>query len=359
MRKSIIGIVSLILSALFVLTGCTGTTPLTFTHDFNGAADYTNNLNPTYVETLTYSISYDEDYSGLVKDKAFEGVTLPTYSGSYKTILEGDISFLTTSDWNYQTDINFSSDIHRLTTTYELSVTLGDKTYLDQIVTESVFFASNHSFAPVYENSKYKMTFFSLANNNTELIATRQMYEHTTTYNTSSYTISTKTYKMEETDNVDLKTADTSAFTTLKTTTNTYNYTCQHLIDNSHFLFALRNFTVEKEKSSRIAVVSPSYGQYKDMLVQNKDEYEQTIPSLSYNGTLLENEKVSVKRLSYSLNSMQNSGTPHQILVQKSKSANIPFKAIMTEYAQPLVETSSFSRFGAIVCKLQSIEITE
>ena len=116
-------------------------------------------------------------------------------------------------------------------------------------------------------------------------------------------------------------------------------------------LFALRNVAVDEEKTVYIPTVATNYGDYKSLAITNKAENEQEI-TVKVNGSE-KTERIKVKNLSYAINSKNGAGTSQKVVIQKSdKSSAIPDKALMIEYAEPLITQSSPSKLGALVYTL-------
>ena len=127
------------------------------------------------------------------------------------------------------------------------------------------------------------------------------------------------------------------------------------MIDNNYLLFAIRNIDVAEDQSFSLPTVSPSYGVSKTLTVKNNGDKQISL-DMTYNQTAI-NEEVSVKDCSFYLNTTNDSGTPQYVSVQKSASANLPSKALVIKYAEPLSIYGSFSRLGALVYTIKSVNI--
>ena len=141
--------------------------------------------------------------------------------------------------------------------------------------------------------------------------------------------------------------------------TITSEYVSKQAIDNTSLLFAIRNITLKDQASYTLPTVSPSYGTPKNLTVNNASESTYNLSSITYNGQTIENANLPVKNLTFVIGGTKNVGTQQNVVVQKAKSETFPyFNSLLIEYAESLSDIASFSHLGALVYKLNTVEIS-
>ncbi len=340
MKKLFTTVLALSLSLiLLILSGCMGAIPLTFNNAFNG----TQEPDSSYTETLTYAVSYGEyeniSRSPLVNEKDFNFSANGEYKTTFETVTKNDLP-----ETALATDIDLTAgtgNIYHVTTKLLLNTNYavngeGSGDYLETIESDIYFLPSGLSFAPIYSNVVQKTNLLSAENNDGKQIynVTKMENEISILYNQSSYKITYKSgeNKLEE----------------------EHGYSFKTVIDNAELLFALRNVSVEKDASTSLPVVSASYGESKNLLITNVSEFESTL-NLSINDSSV-TEKLNVNKLTFHLDENKNTGISQYLTVQKTASANIPAKALLTEYAHALMCYGTNVVTGALIYKLVSVE---
>lgn len=327
-------------------SGCNKKSALVFNNSFFGS---TNNPSPGYTETLKYSVSNVNNYNELIKkdtDVFTDSLATFKYTGTYESVF----SVVDVLPEEIQTNVSeeISSTIYHLKTTLKLTSTYkvngeyaeggtqnqdGSVTYEDVVENEVYFLISGHSFAPVYSSGRQKSSTLVLSDKANVII---YEYSYATTYNTNKYT-TVKGYSEE------------------KPVTNKFEYTFKTVIDNAQLLFALRNVTLEEKGTLNIPVVSPVYGKAQTMTITNSSE---NTKSVTINDVT---EQIPVKNLNFKLAQEYNTGTPQYAVIQKSSPNEqaIPNKALLIEYAMPIVSYGNFFSMGAMVYTLTDVEIND
>ena len=342
MKKLFTTVLALSLSLiLLILSGCTGELPLTFNNAFNGAQE----PDSSYRETLTYSVSYGEyeDIANfyLIKKEDFDFSAMGEYKTTFETVTKNDLpasAIATDIDLTAGTGNIYHVSSKLMLNTKYLVNGKGSGDYVDTLESEIYFLPSGMSFAPIYSNVVQKSTILSAENTDGRPVYTVSVIENQITilYNQSSYKI---TYKSGE-----------------NAVENNYGYAFKTIIDNAELLFALRNVTVDKDVSTNLPVVSASYGEAKTLSISNVSEFESNV-NLLVNGTTV-SEKINVNKLKFNLNGNKNTGISQYLTVQKSASANIPSKTLITEYAHALMCYGTNAVTGALIYKLVSAEFS-
>ena len=355
MKRFFTFLLSVSLAMVFFLSsGCSSVILLTFNNAFNdGKEPYAE-----YWEKLTYTVTSGE-YKGLTRSTvipkdavefSINGTLTLTLNTTHKDAVIDEVAVLP-DEIKDQTDINLSGKLYRLTALLSLKSNYkvnGDKVddvddngdLTDEIRSEVVFLTSENSFAPIYSSVKqsYHVMLASNESDGLKVNIDKLESEHKIIYSSDKYTI-TSTSKTEDGD---------------KTTSSTIDYSFRSIIDNTQLLFALRNLSLEKEKSTSVLTVAPAYKNATNLLVKNNEEVSQMI-KLNVNGKEV-NENLSVKNLSFNVNDSKNTGVAQYVSIQKAKSENIPYKSLMIEYAEPLICYGSISTMGALIYRLSSVE---
>lgn len=366
MRRLIITLCTLIMTLSIALSGCScsNTSPLSFNTDFAGGGANTTDLPASYKEVSTYTVSYNPSYNASLKlDDSLEGKIELDYNGTFVTEFQGDIVTLPDS---VSTDLNYEGDIHYMKTMLDLNVKVNGKEYHDQIFSEVYFYSASQAFQPIYSNVVQKNTYISVSAEDSLINSMQNIYNYQIRYNKENFVCTSKYYKAESEDHeiaqaeiaaVDIYSIDQTKLATLKEDVTT-EYTSKQAIDNVELLFAIRNVTIKAEANYTLPTVSPSYTEPKSLTINNASESTVSIPSIKYNGTTYENVTVPVKNLTFVIGGTKNVGTPQNVTVQKAQSETFPhFNALLIEYAESLSEIGSFSPLGALVYKLNSVEV--
>ncbi len=340
MKKFFVTLLSLSLSLILVLfAGCNKATALAFNNAFNGG----NAPDSQYTEKLTYTVTSGnykdlERSTDIPKDIA-DFSTNGTLTVSFNIKTESDIPLQIIND----TDIDLTGMIYYLSFALDLNSIYtvngeGSGEVKEYIYSDVLFLTTGSSFAPIYSTVKQSYNVMYTENVDDKVVVNTEKIEsnYTTLYRKNEYKITS--IKGEE------------------QSSKTYDYDFKSVIDNAQLLFALRNLSLEKEASYTIPTVSPAYGNATPLLITNKEENTQTL-NVKIDGKDV-NESISVKNLTFHVNDSKNTGTPQYVSIQKSASTNIPSKALMTEYAQPLICYGSYTDMGALIFKLNSVEFS-
>ncbi len=360
MKNKFITLVSLLLVCLlFVFSGCNSAVTLTFNNAFNNK----NEPSGSYVEEVTYTVK-NKDYQALVKDSRItEEIFTANISGTYKTVLtllssipEDVLTDLDVTSPGKDQFLEFKSEL-TLDATYKTKGVYagspienadGSKTYKDKIVNRAIFYMAGQAFSPIYSETKSVYTYLTSNSGTPEAINVNLMeYEYKTVYNTKKYTTD-KSIKINGGE--------------AQTSSKTYSYTQKTAIDNNSLLFAIRNISIEVEKSFSMPTISPTYGTATTLSVKN-EEAKSIDVNMTYNGvnpsatstTVL----VPVNHYSFIIDSQKNTGIQQYVSVQSSAVDNLPSKALVIEYAQPLSVYGTFFSLGALVYTIESVNITE
>lgn len=369
MKKIFLTLTALIVACITLLSGCScvPAVPLTFNQNFAGGDGAPTNFNTKYKEVLTYDVNYVSEYNSSLKiNENLDKELLPTYSnGKYVSTFYGDVGSLPIG---VQTDINYTdSDIHHIKTEFSIDTKINGTTYKEQIISEAYFYSANYSFAPIYSRTILKNAFVYI-DVETDTIAERlQIFEYVTKYNQSSYVQTKKYYqsdkKTPEEINAEIKDIDITSPELVSKLVDyeaekTHGYSIKQAIDNVQLLFAIRNLDVAVEKSVSVPTISPTYGTPKNLAIKNQSESTKDV-TISFNGATSEVEKMSVKNMSFVIGGTDNAGSAQYVVIQKSKTDKIPFRALPVEYAETLVEYNTFAQMGALKYTLTSVTVTE
>lgn len=348
MKKRIIAFLCALVCAfpLFGACGCNSLEPLSFSTAFIG--ENSAELTPGYKEKLVYKVEYRNDANYFKKDETItdEILSMQFTDGAYVSELE----VLTGKPDDVLSDINAGSStvFYKLTTSFSINVsykTADDKIERTDSISTVCYFYSG-ALAPLYSETKSSCTYVSVGKNNAKLSVIDSVGQ--VFYNEKKYKVVTDyVYYNSDKDNDEQRPKLDGSNLKEKE----YDYESKTLIDNAELLFALRNVAVDEEKTVYIPTVATNYGDYKSLAITNKAENEQEI-TVKVNGSE-KTERIKVKNLSYAINSKNGAGTSQKVVIQKSdKSSAIPDKALMIEYAEPLITQSSPSKLGALVYTL-------
>lgn len=332
-------LLSLIFSFTF-LTACS--TPVTLY--FNSAFFGENAPLGSYAETLTYKVEYsDEKLSEVIKNTnnlSFE------FSNGKKVVDLQVLANKPTLPDNLSSDLfahaNDSTTYIFLSSSMSIDVkfTINDKVFehKDTITQKAYFFNHTLSYAPIYSETFLNYTVF----NHDETNSSCQVVNTSTStlYNNNSYTVKTNVTNSEgKVDSIE----------------NDYDYTFKTVIDNNSLLFTLINLSLEEEGSMLLPTVSYTYGESKDLIVKYLTSGTKDM-NITYNGNTVQTP-ISYKKITFSINSINSAGAEQTVLIQKDKTDDIPLKALLLSYEEPLVAYGTFSPMGALVYTLTDIEI--
>ena len=345
MKRLFIPFVALALAATEMFSGCScvPTTPLTFNNHFNGEANSVPTVN--YSETLVYSVkninSYADNFS---KSEQLNDIISYEMNGEYtmtlKVMDKSEVSETITSDILSDTSINVVYNLKtqlNLQTSYsadyniyqedENATPVKEKAFNDVIKTEVYFLESGHSFAPVWSKTEVNSSYLSVNDENKAMIYTLN-YSQTIAYDKDEYVITTYN-EGTELDPVD------------------YGYTFKTLIDNNMLLFALRNISIEFEKTSSLPTVHATYGDKQTLTVKIEAEGTANDFTITIDGTE-QKGNIPVKEYSFVRSDSSNTGLPQYVVLQKSKTEKIAYKAYMLKYVSPLTTYGSFLNMGGL-----------
>lgn len=349
MKKRLIAIICTTLFAIPCIVGCScsSLSSLSFSSAFNGG----NRASVDYTETLTYDVTYDQ--STYKKDSAItdEMLSVSFENGTYSMTLQ----VLRSKPTDIETDINPSSDtsFYSLTTQFSIDVayTSNGKEYkrTDKINTLCYFYSN--AFAPLYSKttSSYSIVVLSKSAASFAIMD----IDSTTAYNSTSYTVNTgyAVYDFDKDNDNDRPKIESDSYSQ-----KTYKYESRTMIDNTELLFALRNFSVEKDKTSTLPVVSFGYGEYQSLSVKNTNETNREV-TLNINDTDV-TERISVKKYSYSINSSKTAGVSQSVVIQSAGENQMPNKALLLEFSSPLIIQASTTKYGGLLYTLKKVTYT-
>lgn len=348
MKKRFLSIFAVMLALCMAIfasgcDACSNKVILSFTNNF-WKANATNAPSAEYTEHLTYSVHLENEYNRIKKSSSLTSdLAEYDFNGTYTM----DFS-LTSLPSSIETSIEIpnNSDIYLLRTQLKLNAWYkvggsyapsdladeqkvftdkeGGTEYQDFITTEVYFLPAGHSFAPIYAKTEQVMT--SLNYVEQKFNVSRDTSSTETIYNSNSY--QTKT------------TSNNDSFT------NSCEYDFKCAIDNTQLLFALRALKIEAEKTFSLPTISPAYTMPQTLTVENTVENSTT---KSIDGTL---QNIPVKNLSINRSDQYNTGISQYALVQKISADQTDGKALLIEYAAPLMTYGTYLQMGALVYTL-------
>ena len=361
MKKFLIALTALSLVLIMALTGCSciPEEPLTFNQNFSGSLNATP-LGANYKETLTYKVKREDAYSTyLKKSDNIPSDIIPDFDGEYVTRFVASVSLPD----HVKTNLNYQGgEIHHLQTELNVTVTMKDgKTYDDKIVSDSYFYSSGFSYAPIYAIQTAKNTLLIYDNSSFKTATTVTQY--ITTYNQNSYKLEKR--ELATTDLVLLENADVDALHLDNSPLSLldakeYEYNAREVIDNTQLFFALRNFDVAEDGSKNLPTVAPIYGEDKSLLVKNFDSNTRSF-TLDNQGTKATFD-IPLKYYSLAINATYNTGISQVIALQtkEAKDASnqslLSNKCLPVEIAQPLTEYgASYLMVGVLTYTLVGV----
>lgn len=359
MKNKLFKSVALFLAVIpLFLTGCGSLSVLSFSNGFSAYLG-DGNVTPGYTQTLNYSVYYSDSEYFPKDDSIDDNVTIQFLDGNYTStlttiqIMPNNLESLAFIDTSSDISALVSGEgIIKLTTNFTITsvFTEGETEYRhdDFIYTEVYFATKKHSFAPIFAKSYSSYTIASYANGVYFFYVSDAQTE--TLYSSNSYTIKTRNnaYTFDEPTPDKINDKEWSS--------DTIDYKFRTIIDNTQLLFALRNVTIDTESSFNLPTVSPAYKEYKTLRVLNGANTEDTI-NVAYNGTALNEEKIKVSNLNYAINDTSAQGETKFVSVQREASSNIPNMHLPVVFAEPLIFYQSFVKMGALVFKINSVNV--
>lgn len=349
MKRKLVTFFAMLLSLVVALSasGCSSITFLSFNNNFAGGVDHSV-VPQTLTETLTYEVNYAEKYhtSYIKKGDSIDQSILKFEFGTGTYVQTLTISPRLPEGITTTLEDASGNRIYCLKSTLSIPVkyavngaSLESVEFTtDTIESEVYFLAANLSFAPIYSSTKSSITFSNVQENTAAVKAIK--VQTTTKYSQTEYVTTTK---------VDDEAA----------TTTTYKYDYKTAIDNNQLLFALRNATLSTELYSTLPVISYSYGAAKDLHVRLHESLKESFKiDYTVNGTTATQDgEVEYNHVSFILGASTNTGSPKYLKIQKSKTANLPYRALVLQYAEPITTYGTFETLGALVYTLKSVEI--
>ncbi len=347
MKKFFMIALSFTLLVALALTGCdcscSSTPNLSFNSNFYGGQP----AEETYVETLTYNVSYNADgFTNLAKSTATDAFIAKDgidYTGSelVTTLRIGgvydakDIPSEIVSEENRTKEkiekIYVYTTKLTLTATYNFIGQDQPTVIEDFIETEVYFLPETLSFAPIYSTYKADMHVFSSSNQSR---LARIGYDYKTVYNLEEFTMTNTTIEYLNDGSEQLET---------KEFTEEYDY--KKAIDNNQLLFAIRNFTTDAEQTTSLPVVNSIYN----------DTVTCLLSAHANQNYKLGEETVATRSFSINLNNQRASGLSHYFTVQTGASSSGKNNALLVNFAQPLYDYGTMSCVGALEFTLNSI----
>lgn len=344
-------IICLILVAILGLSSCSCAEDSSLSFNYNFLGDSYNSLAISYKEEITYTVHKDETGDFFKADSSLpEEFTANLTDGTYKTTfsvlnLDGIKSEPAYNDYTKSLIEKYSNSFFykletKLNITSSYSFNEIEKGGEDEITSVVYFSTHTNSYAPIY--SEKSANYFLLGVGTNTIGGSMASYEYKTFYGE-------KKYKVEKTYNPNKENEEKS--------TEEFNYKATTLIDNTQLLFAFRNITIEKDASTGIPTVEPSYGEKETIVLKNNASLTSKY-NITYNG--LEKEfSVIENNYSYAISTTNASGRAQTLFIQANSSiTDIPYRAFITKYAQPLYEYNGAKIIGGLVYEITAINIT-
>ena len=343
MKKRIIPTIACSLVAILGLSGCSCANDAIL--NFNNAVHAGNNPSAYYSEQAVYEVSSTNDgktanvdsklsvtFSGEYETGFWVYESLPTeyseYASDNELIKENDFDFIYVMTSKLSVEAAYS---------YEGK---DDQVKNDSIETLTLFTSSNNAYAPIYSNTNANYSILGVQNG--ELLFKQVNFYHQTIYGEKQYTVKRLSQIGTEYENEQTK---------------SYDYTFKSLIDNNQLFFAIRNTTLEDEKSTYFPVVAPQYGEKSNLRVTREKTTTNTIESIIVNGEEVKNEDVKLAEITYINSTSNKSGSPQKIFIQAEKSSNgkIEGRAIVFKHFSPIYEHGNNGIIGTLVYQLKEI----
>lgn len=360
MKKKLLSFLSLILVIIFCfgLTGCSTMQTLSFKNSFVGDVS-TSEVPPYMTEKLTYEINYVEnyytDYISKSKNVTDDVVKFEFGKGTFVQTLEildrlplDNVSTDITGNKIYHLKSEMTIPVKYACNGEDLSSVQEN---IDTVVNEVYFLASDLSFAPIYSKTETNNTYLNLFSYTSSETANIKIKSETI-YNKANYTM--------KVDITSTNMVNGEPNTEVIHTNKTYNYEFRKLIDNTQLLFAIRNTKLTSDSVyATLPTVSPSYGSKMDISVQLHNQLTENF-NITYTdkgATAVETGEITYNHISFIVGSTTNTGASQYLKVQNAKSTNLPYRALVLEYAETLTSYGTPACLGALVYTLKSVEI--
>lgn len=305
-----------------------------------------------YSETLVYDVVYDDDFIfgdyNFTKATSTEKLTMDV-NGTY-TVTN---TIINSNNEKLPKEIKDSPILldlpQLLVSTTELVVkseyTFDGKTesYDDYLKTYVYYCSTDASLSPIYSVVEYDYTLVKLTDS--------VIIEKVKGFDSISY--SADTYKVTQ------RIIDVEKEQLISEISREYPYTAKTLIDNASFFMAIRNYTFSKDYANYFSVVHPSYGQAQELQATYFSDFNVENLNLKVNGEDKENLTMPTKVIKYLINKTNQSGTAQLVFIQSEATSGVANKSIMVKYVSPLADYSNYSRLGAMVYTLSSVEYTK
>ena len=343
MKKRIIPTIACSLVAILGLSGCSCANDAIL--NFNNAVHAGNNPSTYYSEQAVYEVFSTNDGRTASVDSKLN----VNYSGEYETgfwvyesVPQDYSEYVSDNELIKKNDFDF---IYVMTSKLNVEATYSyegkeDQVKSDSIETLTLFTSSNNSYAPIY--SKTTANYSILGVQNGELHFQQVNFFHETIYGENQYSVKRLSQIGTEYENEQTK---------------SYDYTFKSLIDNNQLFFAIRNTSIEDEKSTYLPVVAPQYGEKNTLMITREKTTTQTIENILVNGEVINNEDVKLAEITYINSTANKSGSPQKLFVQteKSSSAKIEARAIVFKHFSPIYEHGNNGIIGTLVYQLKEI----
>lgn len=338
-------LIILFLVAIFTFSGCScscaGETILSFNNNFYGKDGAPN---PSYTETLTYAVNYDDSNEYYQKEENLNDcdMTVSYDNGVFTQKLE----VLSVFPADIDSDIKIKTEgkvIYKLSSLLSVDVTYtvnGESETNNDYVSHVVYFCNNElSFAPIKSEMKSQNTFLFFREKSS--YANSIYNEYTTTYNQNSFTVNGKSVRTVEGETAE------------ETTHYTEDYTFRTILDNSQLLFVLRNYVIEQGSYPTMPVKNFNYQEPTNLVFTNHTTLDAPV-QVDYNGTNVESLKLSEHE--FAINSASASGMSQYYFLH-DKTETIP--ALIYKYVEPVIEYEGMRALGSFEYTLVKVEITE
>ncbi len=353
MKKILLSFLSLMLALFLCFSGvaCSNVTLLAFSDKWN---DGNSSNHKGITETAIYSVTCSDNYNNLIKKTEIPKDVLDfSYSnGKYVQVLTTSTSLpfentlgdeLTKDSLFYHLHTELTVDLTAKTNTQDEPIN-----HTDTVISDAYFLSAGQSFAPIYSSTKVENAYIATsAGENAQAQVQIFSYEWNFVYSQNSYKMTAIT-KGKDGD---------------VTTEKTFNYSYKSAIDNTQLLFAARNIEVDEKNSYRLPTISPSYGEPKTLLFSCNENpnstYRNTIKFTSPKKTLDKEMEIPVRTVKFLIDSNRDTGAYHYVNIQTKKTDDIPHRALMTEYAAPIISYGAFQTLGAMVYKLTEVKIEQ
>ncbi len=338
--KKLTLIIALIFTLLLSGCSCGGKTELKFESKWGG-----NTVG--YTEQLTYEVNYSDDYT-------FGGVdftktnTLPTLNitaiGSY--VIKNEVLSLSSNALPEEVKTSSlvlsmpyvikSTSLLTLVINYTLEGT--EYSSVDMLSTETYFCPPEGSLSPVLTKESYA---YSLPKISDTFVLDRVVGQNQVTYGQEKY----KTVQIV---------MDESTGEEKGRTEKSFSFEPKTVIDNSSFLFSMRNLDYKTIAEYVIPVVHPTYGKSQDLRV-SKFENSDIKLDLNVNGETLNQLTIPTNAIKYAIASENKSGANQLLFVQNSAVNGLADKALIVRYVSPFSDYDGFRKLGALIYTLESV----